>query len=265
LKKLGILLTEGRHDRRRTVVYRMNMELLKNGFPEDHERVRQTKGSPDEGFATRTHIGSPDEPNTSFNRQEETPIVPLEDIEVDFDKLWEAWKPFEMLHGDRGQAERKYAKIRGEGVSAGQVLLAARVYCQQCKNTRCKTKHLENWLGSCVWKPEGQGLGEEANGQSGDEKPGSLRHQAWKDAVKAQLGAAVYGAWISGMWLEGENLFCCSKFKADWVQQHYQGIIVDAMGHQVKYLPSPPPPHAFADHPLQPPTGENHDQDQATA
>src|SRR5258708_6411094 len=48
-KKWGILLAEGKHERRRTVVYRMNMELLKNGFPEASAGVRHAQGAPDEG------------------------------------------------------------------------------------------------------------------------------------------------------------------------------------------------------------------------
>jgi hypothetical protein len=100
---------------------------------------------------------------------------PSADYSADFEKLWGAWTPFEMNHGDKPQAERKYAKIRGEGVSAEQVLTAARVYCQQCRTIRCKTKHLENWLGQCVWKPEQKGLGGNANGKSGAKKPPSTQ------------------------------------------------------------------------------------------
>jgi hypothetical protein len=108
----------------------------------------------------------------SFTDNPHSPLV--QDFTEDFERLWTAWTPFEMLHGDRGPAERKYAKIRNEGVSADRILAAARVYCQQCRNTRCKTKHIENWLGQCVWKPEGKGLGGDGSGKSTEKKPASL-------------------------------------------------------------------------------------------
>jgi len=276
-----IIIPDGKHNRRRTVIYSMNMDLIRKGFRaylEGLDGVQQAEGPADGGSSTWTHEGPAGGPNTSFNRQEEeTPIVPYdetppEDYADDFEKLWAAWTPFEMLHGDRPQAERKYAKIRSEGVGADRVLLAARVYCQQCRNTRCKTKHIENWLGQCVWKPEEKVLGEGSNGKSRDkktptaeaEKPRALRHQRWHATAKQQLGDTVYRAWIERLWLEGDIVYCPTRFAAEYVQQQYGRALVAAIGHEVRYLAEMPPQHALADF-VEHPAGENNGQDQITA
>jgi hypothetical protein len=157
-------------------------------------------------------------------------------------------------------------------VSADQVMLSARVYCQQCRNTRCKTKHLENWLGQCVWKPEDKGLGEGSNGKSRDkkpaaaeaEKPRALRHQPWHDVVRQQFGDLVYRSWIERLWLEGDIVYCPGGYAAQWVSEHYGRAMTEAIGHEVRYLAESPPQHAFADF-VEHPAGEDHGQDQITA
>ncbi len=129
-KKWELISAYGRHEKRRTVMYRLNVEMLQKGFPEGHERrVQPVEGPANGGSSQWTHEGPANGPNPSLNRQVEPPIFPLEEVEADFRKLWDAWKPFEMTKGDEAQALRKYAEIRQTGVGAERIALAARVYC----------------------------------------------------------------------------------------------------------------------------------------
>ena len=271
----------------RARVYRLNIEKMKADIEAaklnpvvidawEEQAGEPELSSPSGGSAGVNSVpvkGELSSPNTYLESFTDNPHNPLEqDFTEDFEKLWSAWKPFEMLNGDRPQAERKYAKIRGEGVSAKSVMLAARVYCQQCRNTRCKTKHLENWLGQCVWKPEEKTLGEGSNGKSRDKKPAvaeadgrrALKHQPWHDHVREVWGEEVYRSWISPLWLEGDIVYCPGSYTAQWVSEHYGRVITEAVGHAVRYVAESPPQHAFADF-IEQSAGEDHGQDQVTA
>jgi len=218
--------------------------------------------SPDDANTNSVRIkhelSSPDSFLESSSKK--TPIIPLAEIKADFEKLFEAWSPFEMTKGDYRQGEAKYVEIREGGISADQVAKAARVYNQQCHVTRCKTKHLENWLRSCVFRPEEKGLGEGSAGTAGDKPPApaetasprALWPQPWLDEVRRQLGDDVYAQWFSAVWLNLSDLYCGSAYVAEWIEKNCGSRLAAIMGREFRYLPTAPPRDAYTDSPHHP-------------
>lgn len=95
------------------------------------------------------------------------PIVPHDD----FESLWVAWQPFDMVKGNKQDALKAYTKIINKGESDHETLIRrAADYCQQCHTIRSKTKHVSSWLNGGSWKHESEPIAYTAtkpNGHAG--------------------------------------------------------------------------------------------------
>lgn len=80
------------------------------------------------------------------------PPIPPKRGDAGFELLWESWKPFEMVKGNKSQANKSYEKALASGVLSDVLMTAAKKYCSQCLAQRCKTQHVATWLNQRGWE-----------------------------------------------------------------------------------------------------------------
>jgi hypothetical protein len=93
----------------------------------------------------------------------------------------------------------------------------------------------------------------------------TLKPQPWQDTARIIFGDAVMRFWIEPLWLEGTAMHCPTRFIRNTVEEKYSKVLCRVTGLALTFVFAPPPPHAFVDCPPQPPTGEDHGQNEATA
>lgn len=70
----------------------------------------------------------------------------------DFETLWDAWRPFEMVKGNKPPTFKAYVKAIKSGATLRNLLTAADSYCRNCARLRTKTQHLSTWLNQRGWE-----------------------------------------------------------------------------------------------------------------
>jgi hypothetical protein len=73
----------------------------------------------------------------------------------DFEKLWEAWEPFEMVKGNKQIALKSYLKNVPEK-NREEALASAIEYCACCRSLKTKTKHVVTWINQGGWREESE-------------------------------------------------------------------------------------------------------------
>ena len=71
----------------------------------------------------------------------------------DFSKIWDEWKPFDMIKGNKKQAFKKYQTARKE-YDHETIITGMRRYIEYCQATECKTKHVATWLNQRGWETD---------------------------------------------------------------------------------------------------------------
>lgn len=136
-------------------------------------------------------------------------------LNADFEKLWAAWRPFEMDKGNKSTANKSYAKARATAEHQ-EIASGAETYLNRCHKLESKTKHLVTWLNQKGWEDEA--------GQSVTQ--GSTINRAgwedWKAKLADSLGDAVVANWYQDSTLTGKTLTVPSTAKANFIRQHHE-------------------------------------------
>jgi uncharacterized protein YdaU (DUF1376 family) len=69
---------------------------------------------------------------------------------AEFEQLWLAYVPYEMVKGPKQSAFKSYLKARKE-TDHETIIRGVEGYVKQCLQLRCKTKHVATWLNQRGW------------------------------------------------------------------------------------------------------------------
>lgn len=136
-------------------------------------------------------------------------------LNADFEKLWAAWRPFEMDKGNKSTANKSYLEART--IAEHQVIAdGAEIYLTRCHKLESKTKHLVTWLNHKSWEDE---AGQSVTQGSSINRDG---WEDWKSKLAERIGEVVVANWYQDSTLTGKTLTVPSMAKANFIRQHHE-------------------------------------------
>lgn len=95
---------------------------------------------------------TPDLLTSDFAGAKKLPPMPTQKKESpEFETLWNNWRPFEMVKGNRMKAHEKFIEAL-KHTSAQNIQAQAKAYCDQCERFKSKTQHVATWLHQRGWE-----------------------------------------------------------------------------------------------------------------
>lgn len=103
----------------------------------------------------------------------------------DFEKLWLAYLPYDMVKGSKQLALKAYLKAR-KGTPHETIIRGVEGYVKQCHDLRCRTKHVATWLNQRGWADDYTAAAQ----PSQPSQPGKGGSTSYERGVMAVVAAA---------------------------------------------------------------------------
>lgn len=121
----------------------------------EYQLNKKTKGkrSGNQGASKGQAKGNNNNKLSNKVNNEESNNIPPNTHQIEFENLWNEYKPYDMAKGNKKSALKSYLKAR-KGTDYETVIRGITRYIEYCHSTKCKTKHVSTWINQCGWADE---------------------------------------------------------------------------------------------------------------